>query len=207
MAHAPTHTDTRTLCTQPAIRVVDPVLSREECRLLRYCGTPHLKRSRVVDPRSGKPIDAGLRSNRDANLVPALEDVSLRLLQLRIATIAGDPPLSHFEPLVVLHYAPGEQYRPHRDYLPPSDPTVNGPGGQRAITVCCYLNEGMQGGATAFPDLGLRVEPKQGSAVVFANVDAQGHPDPTSLHAGEPVRFGEKWLATSWIRQGPVRAF
>lgn len=195
------------LCESPAICRVDNLLNVEECRLLRYCGSRHLKRSLVVDPLTGEPLSAGLRTSRDANFVPSLEDVSLRLIQLRFAAAAGNPPLSYFEPLVVLHYAPGEQYRPHRDYLSPNDPGLAGPGRQRVTTVCCYLNEGMQGGATVFPKVGVRVQPRQGSAVVFANLGPEGQPDPNSLHAGEPVSFGEKWLATSWIRQGPIRAF
>lgn len=195
------------LSESPAIFRVDDLLNVEECRLLRYCGSRHLQRSQVADPLTGDSLHAGLRTSRDANFVPSLEDVSLRLIQLRFAAAAGNPPLSHFEPLVVLHYAPGEQYRPHRDYLSPSDPGLVGPGGQRATTVCCYLNDGMHGGATLFPKVGVRVQPCRGSAVVFDNLRPDGQPDPTSLHAGEPVRFGEKWLATSWIRQGPIRAF
>lgn len=195
------------LSESPGIHRVDDVLNVEECRLVRYCGSRHLKRSLVANPLTGDPLSAGLRTSRDANFVPSLEDLSLRLIQLRFAAAAGNPPLSHFEPLVVLHYAPGEQYRPHRDYLPPSDPGLVGPGGQRATTVCCYLNEGMHGGATSFPKAGVRVQPCRGSAVVFDNLRPDGQPDPNSLHAGEPVSFGEKWLATSWIRQGPIRAF
>lgn len=195
------------LSESPGIYRADDVLNVEECRLLRYCGSRHLKRSLVGDPLTGDPMSAGLRTSRDASFVPSLEDLSLRLIQLRFSAAAGNSPLSHFEPLVVLHYAPGEQYRPHRDYLPPSDPGLVGPGGQRATTVCCYLNEGMHGGATSFPKAGVRVQPCRGSAVVFDNLRPDGQPDPDSLHAGEPVSFGEKWLATSWIRQGPIRAF
>lgn len=196
-----------TLCESPRIDVVDKLLDAEECRFLRYCGSVHLKRSLVADPVTGKSLRAGLRTSRGASFVPSLEDVSLRVLQLRISGVVGDVPLSHFEPMVVLHYAPGEQYRPHRDYLPPSDPGLAGPGRQRTTTVCCYLNDGMKGGATSFPEAEISVLPKQGMAVVFANLKPDGQPDPDSLHAGEPVLFGEKWLSTCWIRQGPVRQF
>lgn len=199
--------DRTRLCDHPHIERVDQLLDVEECRLVRYCGSVHLGRSLVADPLTGQALSASLRTSRSASFPPGREDVSLRLLQLRFAEAAGGVPLTHFEPLVVLHYAPGEQYRPHRDYLPPSDPTLSGPGRQRFLTLCCYLNEGMKGGATAFPEVGLRVTPQQGSAVIFANLHADGQPDPASLHAGEPVEFGEKWLATTWIRQGPVRPF
>lgn len=46
------------------------------------------------------------------------------------------------------------------------------------------------------------VVPKKGSAVYFEYTNQQGRVDRLSLHAGEPVRSGEKWIATKWMRQG-----
>ena len=36
---------------------------------------------------------------------------------------------------------------------------------------------------------------------------ADGSPDPESLHAGQPVLRGVKWLATLWLRERRYRAF
>ncbi|MDB5965471.1 MAG: 2-oxoglutarate-dependent dioxygenase, partial [Polaromonas sp.] len=55
------------------------------------------------------------------------------------------------------------------------------------------------GGATVFPVLGLRVAPKRGTAVFFSYPRA--HPCSLSLHGGEPVIAGEKWIATKWLRE------
>lgn len=131
----------------------------------------------------------------------------MRLIQLRMATAAG-LPLAHAESLVVLRYEPGEQYRPHRDYLPPSAIERDQPGaGNRLRTLCAYLNPVGAGGQTDFPLAGVRVQPKTGSAIIFDNLQTDGQPDPATLHAGLPVMRGEKWLATLWLRQAPYRAY
>jgi hypothetical protein len=77
--------------------------------------------------------------------------------------------------------------------------------GNRARTICTYLNDVEAGGATEFPVPGVRVEPRAGAAVVFDNLLPDGRPDPDTLHAGLPVLRGEKWLATIWLRQRRYR--
>lgn len=190
----------------PRVWTIDGLLSADECRLLIAHSLPRLRRSRAVDPRTGAPREVALRTSSDATHDPMLEDVAIRLVQARMAAAAG-VPLAHAERLTVLRYLPGEQYRPHRDYLPPGSPETDRPdAGNRLRTICVYLNGVEAGGATAFPHAGLEIAPKAGRAVVFDNLHADGRPDPDSLHAGLPVEAGEKWLATLWIRQHPYRA-
>lgn len=190
----------------PRVWTIDGLLSADECRLLIAHSLPQLKRSRAVDPRTGAPREVELRTSSDATHDPMLEDVAIRLVQARMAAAAG-VPLAHAERLTVLRYLPGEQYRPHRDYLPPGSPEIDRPkAGNRLRTICVYLNTAAAGGATAFPRAGLEIAPKAGRAVVFDNLHGDGRPDPDSLHAGLPVEAGEKWLATLWIRQRPYRS-
>ena len=101
---------------------------------------------------------------------------------------AIDVEFTHSEPMVLLHYQPGQEYRPHRDYLPTATLAADQPGaGQRTATLCCYLSGVEAGGGTAFPAADLVVEPRIGRAVIFRNSDEDGRPDPDSLHAGLPV--------------------
>ncbi len=189
----------------PRVWTVDGLLSADECRLLIAHSQPKLKRSRAVDPKTGLPREVELRTSSDATHDPLGEDLALRLVQARIAAAAG-VPLAHAEQLTVLRYQPGEQYRPHRDYLPPGSRETDKPeAGNRRRTICVYLNAVEAGGATAFPQAALAIEPKAGRAVIFDNLHADGRPDPDSLHAGLPVEAGEKWLATLWIRERPYR--
>lgn len=194
------------LCASPVIATCDGLLSDEECRYVIYAGARHLSRSQVIHPQTGQRLEYDIRTSRDMSFAPSIEDAGIRLLQARAAALAG-AELAHCEPLTLLHYAPGEQYRPHRDYYLPSAPQMSDGGGQRNATVCVYLNEVQAGGETAFPARDLDVRPRRGRAVMFRNVHADGRPDMDSLHAGMPVRAGEKWLSTCWIRARPLRAF
>ena len=101
------------------------------------------------------------------------------------------------EPLQILRYQVGGQYKPHFDSIP-------GFKNQRAYTMLVWLNEEYEGGETWFnaPKLALKGVP--GDAVLFRNVRADGRRDPLSAHAGLPVKSGEKLIASKWIRQ---RAF
>ncbi|BDU17098.1 2OG-Fe(II) oxygenase [Lysobacter auxotrophicus] len=192
---------------RPNVATVDGLLSAEECRLLIANAQTHLQRSRTVDPETGLPFEQEIRTSSDAAFDAILEDLALRCVQLRMASAAG-LPLDHAEHLVVLRYEPGQEYRPHRDYRPPSSIERDRPdAGNRLRTICVYLNTVEAGGQTEFPVAGLKVEPRPGRAVVFENLHADGTPDPDSLHAGLPVERGEKWLATLWLRQAPYRRF
>lgn len=43
--------------------------------------------------------------------------------------------------------------------------------------------------------------PKLGNGLYFEYVDARGELDESSLHAGNAVRSGEKWIVTKWMRE------
>ena len=187
--------------------MIDRLFSADECRLLIACAQPYLHDSQTADPLTGVPHTLQVRTSTEASFDPIMENTALRVAQLRMASAAGID-LPNAEQLTVLRYLPGQQYRPHRDYLPTGTLQMDRPhAGNRVRSICVYLNPVEAGGATEFPVPGLRIDPLPGRAVIFDNLTPTGGPDPDSLHAGTPVEAGEKWLATLWIRQGRYRHF
>ncbi len=187
------------LCKGPEVATFEGLFNDEECRFLIYAAARYIKRSTVLDPNTGQEVALGLRTSRDMGFLPNIDDPGIRMLQHRMAQAAGFD-LAHCEPLAVLCYGPREQYFPHRDYFYPSSPQLAEPGGQRHSTVCVYLNDVQKGGETIFLEKRVGVTPQRGRAVMFRNLYGDGKPDTRSLHAGQPVVVGEKWLASCWIR-------
>lgn len=110
------------------------------------------------------------------------------------------------EPLNVLAYAPGEEYRPHFDWFNPEWPAHQhdlSRYGQRVLTALIYLNEDFRGGETLFLATKYAFKGRTGDLIVFRNVDAAGAPDKSSLHAGRPVNAGEKWIVSQWVCDKP----
>ena len=118
-------------------------------------------------------------------------------------------PLEHGEGLQLLHYGPECHSSPHYDFLVPqnvANRTSIARSGQRVSTLVIYLNDVPAGGATAFPELGLTVTPRQGHAVYFEYANGTGQLDHATLHAGAAVEMGEKWVLTKWMRARPFVA-
>lgn len=191
----------------PRVAMTEGLLSNEECRYVIAMGSWHLNRPRVADPVTSDWTEHPARGNDDAAFHPLLEDFQLRLLQLRMAGAIG-MEFARAEPMVLLRYQPGQEYHPHHDYLSSEILAANHPeAGQRLATLFCYLNTTEAGGETYFPTIERVVAPSSGRAVAFRNLDDAGRPDPDTLHAGLPVKKGEKWVATLWLRERRYRDF
>ncbi|MEW9625558.1 2OG-Fe(II) oxygenase [Rhodanobacter geophilus] len=184
---------------KPALRVLDDLLSGEECEELIALATPHLARALTVNATGGQQVD---HRRTSVGMFFKLGELPLvARLEQRIAELL-DIPVSHGEGLQILHYLPGQEYQPHYDWFDPEQPgyaTITARGGQRIASVVMYLNTPEAGGGTAFPEVGLTVTALRGSAVYFAYEAG----DASSLHAGLPVQRGEKWIATKWLRERP----
>ena len=76
-------------------------------------------------------------------------------------------------------------------------------GGQRTWTAMIFLNEPEGGGETAFPKVGIKVTPRTGNMLVWNNLNIIGEPNYFSLHEGQPVSAGTKYIITKWHRERP----
>lgn len=116
----------------------------------------------------------------------------------KVAALLGVDPCTLEEPQIV-RYAVGQRFGWHYDAVPKAQLDN---GGQRRATVLVVLAEPTRGGATGFRDLdGLSVPPRLGNALVFFPSDADGVPDERTLHAGQLVQEGEKWIAQIWVHE------
>ena len=184
----------------PNIVVFASLLSDSECDALMDEARPRLSRSLTVDTRTGGEELNPARTS-DGMFYMRGETEVVRRVEARIARLLGWPQ-QNGEGLQVLCYGPGDQYKPHYDYFDPVEPgtpAILQRGGQRVATLIMYLQEPEQGGATIFPSVKVNVAPKRGNAVFFSYPRA--HPSSLTLHGGEPVTSGEKWIATKWLRE------
>lgn len=182
------------LSAQPRAWRARGFLSAAECAYLRDAAEPWLQPSVVVDPATGRMVPNPIRTSDGAAFGVTMEDAAVAAINRRIAALSGTP-YANGEPLQLLRYRPGAEYKTHLDALPP------GSGNQRILTVIVYLSDDYEGGETVFPRAGLTVRGRAGDALMFANVLPDGTADPSSIHAGLPVRSGVKAIATRWIRE------
>ena len=106
-------------------------------------------------------------------------------------------------------YAPGQHFRTHHDYFHEGEsywPRMQATGGQRTWTAMIYLNEVEEGGATWFPQAGVRAVPRKGMALIWNNMNPDGSPNTATLHEGMPVVEGVKYIVTKWFRESPWTA-
>ena len=183
------------LSSNPDIRLVRDFLSANECDYLKRRSEPMLRPSMIIDDRTRRPIPHPARTSFSMNFDPANEDLVVHAINRRIAAVTGSDVRAG-EPLHILRYTQGQEFRPHLDAMP-------GEANQREWTALTYLNDEYEGGATVFPDIGLTARGQTGDCLVFRVCDEKGNADMRLRHAGEPVTGGVKWLASRWIRQRP----
>ncbi|NQD37168.1 2-oxoglutarate-dependent dioxygenase [Permianibacter sp. IMCC34836] len=185
----------------PRIVLFGSLLAPEECDALIEQSRGRLKPSTVVNGDSGSYDQHEARTSYGASFRRG-ENPLIQRIEQRIAELLSIPA-SHGEPIQVLNYAPGAQYKPHFDYFDPKHPgneKILAMGGQRFASLVIYLNDVAAGGSTVFPEIGLDVLPRKGGALFFSYANPAGDLDPLSLHGGSPVVTGEKWIATKWLR-------
>lgn len=188
---------------EPRIEVCRGFASGPECRWLIARAQPWLKAAELYDPQHGRGFRGqSIRNNRDTSFNLLQSDLVIAAFRNRIATWTGQD-IHAMEPPMVLQYAQGQYFAPHRDALDPGVPAMAEQirlQGQRVATVLVYLNDDYAGGETDFPELGWRFKGRTGDALCFWNVDAAGLPAAQSLHAGLPPQGGVKWAFSQWIR-------
>lgn len=156
----------------------------------------------------------------------------IRMIESKVAALSRQPS-SHQEPLHLVRYKPGQEYRAHVDAVDEHEKESHG---HRLSTVLIYLNDVADGGSTSFTDLNLEVKPATGAAIFWHNVcpsklskgssrssssaQAAAHPlqrgassetshlqpDHRLTHAARSIPSGEKFVAIKWVHAFPFVA-
>tara|TARA_B100000925_G_scaffold67913_1_gene46687 strand:- start:524 stop:1129 length:606 start_codon:yes stop_codon:yes gene_type:complete len=185
------------------IAVVHDFVSEEECEEILAHTWQNMEKSSVAS-KDGKGQTHSGRTGSNTWLQhdasPLIQGVADRISQM------VRMPLDNAEPFQVVHYTENQEYGYHYDSFDEGDDvdyegyTKN--GGQRLITVLGYLRDVPKGGETGFNHLGVNIQPRRGSVIVWWNVE----PNTTkreikSQHAGLPVLEGEKYAFNLWFRE------
>ncbi|KAH6943010.1 hypothetical protein HPB50_013701 [Hyalomma asiaticum] len=149
-----------------------------------------------------------------------LWDMHSKLLQrlTRRIAVATGLSMESAEAYQVANYGIGGHYTPHMDaheFRKVAD-HVDIADGNRLATMLMYLSNVAAGGATAFVNLGVAVQPRVGDALFWYDVEPYNgsefpkemsfwhqkrKADVLTTHVGCPVLWGSKWIVTKWIHE------
>ena len=186
--HAP---EGERISDRPDARVFRDFLTNDECAHLISVAQPGYQPSMVFNEAEQWVRDT-IRTSDGSPIHWLIEDPAVHALNRRIAAASGTT-YENGETLQSLRYRPGQEYRPHFDFVAGDN--------RRLWTGLVYLNDDYDGGETAFVQTDVKVRGRSGEMLLFANMAPDGEADPLAEHAGLPVTRGEKFLATRWIRE------
>ena len=172
-------------------------LSPAQCTALIAMIDANRRPSTLLSDRAG----VGFRTSESCDMdrwSPAIQPIDES-----IAALLGIEP-DHGETMQGQRYAPGQQFKAHHDYFHQGETywqRMQETGGQRTWTAMIYLNDVPEGGATWFPQAGIRVAPRRGMLLTWNNMAANGDPNPLTIHEGMAVAEGVKYIVTKWFRE------
>jgi len=178
------------------IFTIDNFMSDEECSKIIELTKSNLKPSKIT----GDGKDTSFRTSYSCDLYnncSIINDIEKRISDtLNICPSYGESMQSQY-------YKIGNQFKLHTDYFEPfTDEYINNASinGNRTWTFMIYLNNVQEGGCTFMKELDYRVKPERGKALLWYNLKSNGDVNPHTLHAGEPIIKGEKYIITKWFR-------
>lgn len=180
------------------------ILSKEECLLVINEARPDLKRSGIMSKEGVSNIRTStntflhkqkVKQKKITNILDKIDTITEKL---------SGKPKENQEPLQVVNYAKGQEYKEHYDCCVPLNSTIckndRNRLGLRHSTFLIYLNDVERGGETYFPNLNYKFKPTTGNAIFFFNLTrAEDSFNDFSKHAGLPTDH-EKWVCNKWIR-------
>jgi prolyl 4-hydroxylase len=150
--------------SKPLVWTVEDALAPARCEnyITRFHAST--REQAPVITRAGVEVDLAVRNNTRVMWDDAAEaDELVACVRDSVPTTWNHERLVGGNPRIrVYRYEPGEHHSAHWDTV------VELPDGVASrITLVFYLNDGFTGGETEFPELGKRVVPRRGTALLF----------------------------------------
>jgi prolyl 4-hydroxylase len=189
------------LSESPKIIYLHNFITPEEAKFFIMYGDKNKKPS-TIDTRDGGPVTlaSDIRSSESAHIMKQSNPYASSIENKAAKYFSSH--INNLEPLQVVVYEKGQKYVPHYDFFDPDTPDVS-VRGNRSKTILVYLNDVPKesGGATFFPKLDLKIQPKAYDAIYFENMN-NNQVDYNTLHSGEPI-IGDikKYAINIWLRE------
>jgi prolyl 4-hydroxylase len=205
-----TFEDSPKVCNDTFVIELPNLLTPEQCDAMRVASLKKGMEDSTVGETDAQLDKQSRRSTqawfdqKENEITKLIERKALELVG-RMPDCFGDVTVAdNFENIQVVRYTKDGKYDPHYDGTECGEGTEMREclKNQRMATLLIYLNDDFEGGETRFPNLNRSIKPKKGSAVFFWVSDPKtGMLFKETLHGGDPVLAGEKWIATQWIRR------
>lgn len=188
------------ICYEPKIMTIDNFLNPAQCEYIMKHDSVGFQRAMGYNMDAFESFVTEVRTNHtffdSRNTFDYVRQEAFKLVKDFFWYLDGFS-VDHLEYAQIQKYTVGQEYKPHYDYFYAAPYLVTN---DRIATLIVYLNDGFSGGETEFPNLNIKITPKQGRALYF-EYKYINKLNIKTLHAGLPVTEGEKWIITIWIRQ------
>jgi len=174
---------------------IDNVLSENECdALIDYCKANTMTQSEVVSEK-GNLIEDEHRKSKTMWIDDTEHHVAMKMAHK--SSILTKYSRDYQEKLQVVCYEPEGKFDAHYDN------DYNTEVATRCCTLLVYLNDDYEGGETEFVKIGVTIRPKKGKGILFWSLDDNHKIIENSMHRGNTVKHGNKWICTKWTHMKP----
>jgi prolyl 4-hydroxylase len=178
------------LSSDPLILYYHGVFSDEECDSVLNSKLKY-ERAEVVDYINEKKYSYKTSKTRTNSVLCC--DESFLNINSTISKLTKHG-LPKIERVQILKYEKGQQFKKHCDFLDIDN--------DRIATAITYLNDDFEGGETEFQKLNIKIKPRKGSVLYFEYNESNKK---KTLHSGNKVISGTKYIASSWIRGKEIK--
>jgi prolyl 4-hydroxylase len=189
------------LSENPKIILLENFITQEEAEHLMKLAD-EIKRPSTIDTKDDPyTLVNNVRSSESAHLGKARDKIVLSIENKACDYVNLNT--HYLEPMQVVVYEKGQKFNPHYDFFSADSQDLS-IRGNRNKTILVYLNDIQEdfGGATVFPKLNLKIQPKAYSAIYFENMNGT-EVDYNTLHAGEELKTDKikKYAINIWFRE------